>query len=645
MAGNFKFDAKAYRSEGNIENRTELARKLCEHIEAGLTAKGELPKRWQANETTYNCSGGSIDINIIDGFTAEPLPIWQPKCDRIVGSVYSSLTSLFPMVQCIDEAGGSGNVEDIELFITTLAERAGYASRNLKPCIHDAVNTNAGIMRVRPSVNEKGLVTGYEIDSMHPSNVSVYPSQVGDLKDAVTIAHRFDKMVFEVAEMVDSGAYIDPGKAIMGGDARIGTQGSEEDEDGLTEEDMGEDTEAVDSDEENVELWEVLTRVRMPGDSVRRWYLCTVWKTGEALLNIQPYGAQFAAVEGEEGDFTWYPEPWYIKHSVKHDRTTVWSPWSPANSAQTIQNRSCEIFETCLQGSLVAAFPETFISGAGVKSESIKSKPGMTHFLEGEMKVQQLANGFNPGQMMPLLEMLEQVLDSSSGVSRLGTSENVAASTTATAVQGLLQNQQKAENDYADAIAIAVEKAWQIMFWILQIHAPTILEANQTRLPETLTVEKIRELSIRMKVTGADGSATPQALLQKLQFVKQVTQGNPLYDQSKIDEKMLEALELPFTMASLRKEMPQLSQQVINVLVQAGWSPEEVQAAFAVVIQQQMAQQAAAAQMQQAQALHLQGVSNNETNGNQNGGPPGPIPQPPMGAGGQESGGPAPGQA
>jgi hypothetical protein len=655
----FRFDLDWFSAPDQESYRDELAKRICRQIEEGLAAKGQLPDRWRANEATYACTAPPANLDIIEGFTGEQLPIWQSKCDRIAGSVYSSITSLYPMVQCIDKAAGATNIEDLELFMQNLASDAGYTSRNLKPCIHDALNTNAGIMRVMPETDEDGHVVGIKIDSFSPLDVVAYPSQCAESKNQVLIGHRLDRMVWEINEMIDSGEYLDPPKPVTGYDPRKRTDDIDDEEDEGDEE-MGVDTEPVDPEEANVELYEVIAKIRMEGDSKRRWYLLTIWYEGQVILRIQPYGAEFPSPsDGEEPEFKWYPEPWYVKHSVKYDRDAYWSPWSPANAMQTIQNRVCENIEIAQQGSIFGAFNTTFITEGGMKSKEMRPKPGYIYELPADAKVQSISNQFNPGLLMPVTEFLGETADASTGVSRLGTSQEIPASTSATAAQGFLQAQAKAENDYTDAISLAVEQTWNIMFWIIKIHASTIIAANKDSCPETLTAEKLKALNLRMKVTGSDGSSTPQTIIQKLMFAKQITMNNPAYDQSKIDEKILDALDLPFTVSSLLKGLPQLSQQVINLLYAQGVTPENLQGAMAIYFQQEQAKMQAQQQLQQAQAMHAQGVSDTAPNGQPNGQPPAagapqpsqppgnqqPLPQPGVGGGGPLPPPGAPGQA
>ena len=595
-----------------LKEREDIARLGTKQAEAGFGAKGGLPDRWSANEEVYDCSRRAVTVQIIPGGTMDDRPVWQPKCDRIVGTVFGQLTALDIVVQCIDEKGG-GNAEDVEIALMLMATDGKLFSRYLRPAIEDACNTNCGLLTVQPR-NVDGKTVGIEFTNPHPRDVFVYPAEITDIDECTSIGRRFGKRVWQINESIASGFYDDPGKKVMGGDPWPGESYTERG--GTTDMELLEPTDDAEIDDANVELIEVLARLSLPLQSwegydpddrpPRRWYKMTVAPTQMMLLKIEPYAAVFEG-DGEPpldypDGIADYEDPWFVPFRLKPQRDNFWTTWALANCMQTFQNDINSIIETCIQGSVAGAFPIIFVTGGSMSGRSYRLNPGDVIELAGgpDVKVQVVQNSFRPGELQNTREVLEEMSDAASGISRLGTSEPLPASTSATAAAGQLQAQQQAKNDYSDSIEPSLERIWAIMFRYLQIHAEDLIDANRGRFPDTITPERVRSLKLRYKVTGSTPDATPQGVINKLIFVMQMLAPFlPGLDRTKVADKVFQLLEMPFTLDSILQSDPQLHPQVINLLQHFGFDPTEIEQALTLLNHQQQMQALAQQQMGQ----------------------------------------------
>src|SRR3954469_8135430 len=97
----------------------ELGIVVCQEIEHSETGKGSLPRRWERNEQLYNIDPEATNLNLVEGMASYPIPLWKPKADRIIGTVFKSITGIEPYVQCIPSSTLAKDVQ-----ATTRLEKA-----------------------------------------------------------------------------------------------------------------------------------------------------------------------------------------------------------------------------------------------------------------------------------------------------------------------------------------------------------------------------------------------------------------------------------------------------------------------------------------------------------------------------------------
>ncbi|AIE86980.1 portal protein [Fimbriimonas ginsengisoli] len=523
--------------------KKKLAERICKEIEASEQAKGSLPQRWERNEKIYGVDPDVSSLHVAEGMQPYAIPLYRQKADRVIGTIYSSITGLYPFVQALDEDADGNNDEVVERALQAMADDAQFNSR-FKKILKLAVNTNIGTLRVSPDFPKHGV----RMEWIHPGNMMCYPAENGCYEEAKTIGHRFYKMRYRIEAEQNSGHYYKG--EIFGGDdpnehysGRSRTQSKTE------------TTSPVVNADDQVELWEVVHESDVEEAGVYKRYLCVVAKNQTKLLSCQPFP---------------YSEPWYFAGRLEEPDGNVWPADSLAQTMQGLQLAYNDIHTTLIHGSYMAAFPMVVISGGTLPTKVKKYGPATLIESSTELKVQALTTGFNPGALPMEGAKLEQVADGLTGISRLGTSENMPSGTTATAAAGFLQAQNEAKDQYTEAMSPFVQRVWGFLYEVLTLHFEEVAAALGSKWPRELTWEMIRGKSYRFEVTGKSGSSSPQTLLNKLQMLLQLS-ADPQsgLDRREITEKIVQALDLPFSAQGLKSKPPAIDPQEILQLLQA----------------------------------------------------------------------------
>lgn len=538
----------------NEEQRDQLAQTICQEIEASERAKGSLPLRWERNEKIYHVDPDVSALHVAEGMQAYNIPLYRQKADRVIGTVHSAITGLYPYVQALDDSAEGNNDEAVERGLQAMADDGDFATK-FKQVLRLAVNTNLGTLRVRPELRTRAVT----MDWIHPGNMMCYPSEHGEFREAKTVGHRFFKMRYRVEAEQRAGNYYE--EEIFGGDdPNAHYQGRTNI--------RTETTQAVAQDEEQVELWEVIHECDLKGDGNYRRYLCVVAKSQQKLLACQEYP---------------YSIPWYFDVRLDDAGGQVWPNDSLAQVMQGVQMAYSDIHTTLIHGSYMAAFPMVVVSGGALPVKAKKYGPSTLIESPTDVRVQAIATAFNPGALPMEGQKLEEVADSVSGISRLGVSEAIPASTTATAAGGMLQAQQERKDQYTESVSPAVARIWEFLYELLAHHFEAVRRVLGSRFPASLTYGVVMGRKFRFQVTGRNGASSPQSLLQKLQFLAMLTQ-NPQssLDYTRIEERMLQALELPFSTQGLRKHGPSVQEleQLIVAMAQGQVTPQQAIAAL-----------------------------------------------------------------
>lgn len=533
--------------------RNKLAQELCTEIRASNQAKGSLPQRWRKNWDIYSVVPRVTNLVVLDGMEPYNIPLWRPKADRIIGSTSDGLTSIYPYVQCIEEGQDGTNVEWVERDLMTLAAKAKF-DNYLKATIRETLNTNLGTMRVRPVETKKGVKI--QIDQIAPVDMVCYPAEFGSFDDAKTIGHRFFELKYRIDEKMRSGVYFQA--SVNGGDDPRTLRGRDRSNLDRTQSD-----EPQTSFDEYVAEYEVITE-RDLGEGVRK-YICVVAFTDEKLLSI------------DETDYSWYVDfrTWRDDY--------IWPNDSVAQTCQGIQLAFCDAVTTFIHGTYGSAFPPVLLTGGSLNTKERKYGPGTVWESTEDIKLQTLPVSFNGQNIPEILELLEQSIDSLTGINRLGEGQNLPASTKATAIDALMQAQQEAKDNYTDSMTESLEKVWDLILQYYRDYKEQLVKEygpsleNQGDIPE----------NIRLQATATGGAASPTVMLNKLRAAQEIAQTpGSQYDPSKIEEKIMNALDLPFDTQGLKKDSVGMAVSELRMLMDSGIPPEAIMNAVSLGLSQ-----------------------------------------------------------
>jgi len=509
---------------------TDLGVAVCKEIEASEMGKGSLPDRWEKNEQLYNIDPRATNLNIVEGLASYPIPLWKPKADRIIGTVFKAITGIEPYVQLVPESEEAELVEAasrVEKALMTLAThdpgKYGF-DRALRQALRIAVNTGVSAIYVHPL--DDGSIL---FEPTHPKDLVVYPHEVGDMQKAKTIGHRYWKLRSEITALKEAGKYITDD---VGGANAVGERGGKSEDFGKTT-----DTPSAIPADDQIECFQVVRRCDL-GEGETDYIICVAYQNKKVLM-VEP-------LPYEKGRL-------YYDVRFDDEYGSFWPAMSPGQDVQGLQLLYSDLHNVIIHGSYAAAFPDTYIIGGTLNTKIKRRSVGTVYELPANVSVQQFNNGFNGEGLANMIPQIERVADSVSRISQLGTSQNMPSGTTATAAAGFLQAQEEGKDQYTTYIAPVVAEIFQFLLELLQSHFELFTEKHGS----TLGIQSFEELTIpyRFLPTGKSSTSSPQVLIQKLQMVMQLAMspGTKL-DPGAVENQILQALDLPFsTMGLLRK--------------------------------------------------------------------------------------------
>lgn len=532
--------------------KEEIALRICQEIEASDTAKGTLPRRWQVNEDIYHVAPGVTTLSLFDDMEGYNIPLWRQKADRIKGSVVAAITGLYPYVQCIQEGADAENEETLERDLMTLATHAQFDVL-YSEAVLDALNTNNGVLRMRP-VDKRPGMTCPVIDYIHPKNLAVYPAQYGTYEDAKTIGHRFYKLLYQVKEQIRKGEYMEVPDLCGGDDPRQ----DEMQETGQSLIDKTQSDSPVSQESTFVRLWEVITTIDL-GDGYKR-YLCVVADRQRALLSIEEYE---------------YEEIWYFNFNTAREGGKIWKSDSVAQTVQGPQKAFSDIWTTILQGSMVSCAPPVVMAGGSPVMGKAKrySISQIWETDDANMKFFSIPITFDPGKLEAAAAKLEEIVDALTGINRLGTGQELPASTKATAIDALMAMQAEAKDNYTAAMTPSIERMWKFLAEMYRMHFMG-MKAYFGKKLEMNSPSEIPE-NVRFEATGKSQASSPQQLLAKLQVAAGIA-ADPTseYDARKIQNYTMQALDFPFSVNGMKKDWVTAVLKLMAILEQMGIAPE-----------------------------------------------------------------------
>lgn len=504
------------------DQANKIAASVCDEIDASEVAKSNIENRWNRVMDMYRCDPKGSNLHLVDGLQPYTFPLYRQKANAISRTVSGAYFSVKPWAQLVDSSGHQP-LDSVERTLQAFLESSNLKN-TMSSVLLNMVHFNCGILRVK--LCSDGTL---EADNVHPQHSMMHPVQVSDYRKLKTMGHRFFLMRFEVEERIESKEYdldVDV--------SRIGQVASNE----TTRDAVYAHSSSVGKDDDEIECWEFCTKLKLKGDTKREWYLGVLEKSSRQLLRLEKLP---------------YSRPWYFVFKTSYDEDNMFPSDSVGNINQGLQLAFNDIFTTLLHGSYMAAFPLAVVSGGMLSNKVAAYQPGQMIESGDDIRLQYIETRFNPGALPAIASKIEELADGVTGISRFGTSQNLPASTTATAASGFLNAQQESKDYYVEIVETTFNEMFEFCFELMHKHSETIAKKMGHRwqiLPDSF----VDASAFDLQATGGGATTDPRLLGQKLATLQQMAQApTSQLDPVKVEEKVIETLDLPFDTVALKK--------------------------------------------------------------------------------------------
>lgn len=525
-----------YKPEAVEPSQTELdalAMALVQEINACTDAKSIIEPVWQRVEDVYRCDPKASSLNLVDGMAPYSLPLYRQKANAIARGIVASYFTISPWAQLM-AVDGVNDVEGVEQSLQALLEGSNL-KQTAYPAALNMVHFNCGVIRAALTDDGKPV-----FDNIHPSHTLMYPVQVSDYSRLKSMGHRFFPMRWQIEADVEEGEYRKVDVAKLGHTAKpTGTR----------------DTRAVVdapqvSEDETIEVWDIITKIKLGKDKERQLYRVLFEKESRQFLKIEKYP---------------YSRPWYFVFRADTIEQTMYPADSIGRVMQQLNLAFNDVHTTLIHGSYMSAFPLVVITGGQLSQKVAKFQPGQIVESAEDLKVQSISTGFDPKALPIEAQKIEELADAVSGISRLGTSQNLPASTSATAASGFLAAQDESKDQYVES----VEGTYRDMFTFILECMKKHVNQVATYLGEKWDADELLAMEVSgidVQPTGGGATTDPRLLGQKLATLQELAK-EPYseLDPVKVQQKTIETLDLPFSTESLKKD-----KQVLDAMEQQG---------------------------------------------------------------------------
>ena len=565
----------------------KIASDLCDQIDSSQQGRESLKQRWDMTLNMYRCDKKSTNFQAADGMESYVFPMYRQKANKIKGTLSSAYFGIKPWVQMIDiskveqtpppmppegrpapppgmmpqgmptpppgamsqgmpaispgmlppmppmgvpsappQPVGIKNASKVELTFQSWLESSQLKNKMSTVWIN-TVHFNCGIAQVY--VDDKGNLCSQAIN---PEKSVLYPCEVSDYNQCITMGHGFEKLRYQLEEGCDSGIYdklwFNVDRAGMAPN-RNTTNDIIEAKDNPVEAGRG---------DEQIECYELITKLKLKGDSVRKLYIVEVEKESRQLMSLKPYQ---------------HSRPWYFVYRTSFDEENMYPSDSIGGVMQGPQLAYNDGNTMMLQGSLMSAFPFTVISGGIISNKVGSYQAGQLYETSEDVKVHSLSTNFNPSAIPMVMQKFEELSDAVAGVSRLGTVQPLPGHTTATAAHGFLAAQQESKDEFVEAVSLTFKEMMEFCFELMVTHSAIIATRMGARW-RISQYDNIDPKSIDIQPTGSGTTTDPVMLGQKLSTLAQMSENpNSIFDSEKIERLLFESMDLPYDIESMLK--------------------------------------------------------------------------------------------
>lgn len=524
----------------SLAERNEIGNSLRQYVNACDSEKGSVSPRWKEVRGHYNLDISTAGVAVFDDVPGERIPFYRPQCDRVQQSLSAAFYSVEPWAQLQATPAYADDLEAEKVVNEAMGEeeprpvipalertmQSWVSASNLRDqhsiAFRNMVHSNCGVLRVR--VGDDGTLCA---DNIHPENVLFYPVKVSDYKRLLCAGHKFQQMRFECQEKIDNGEYFSDLNASEFGIAPSSIDPVNKNPDL-----------SVDRDSDLIELYEFNIRLKLSGDKKRVWYIGVVDAISGTLCRLEKSP---------------YSRPWYFVFRTSFDEDSMLPMYSLGTTLVPIQRTVNNLWSLLVQGGYMSAFPLTVISGAeAIRTKVKRMNAGEILFEGAEVKMQQIRTDFNPSTLPMMLNLAQGLGDAVTGISRLGQSQTLPSSTTATAANGMLAAQDASRDSYVESCQTVMSDMFDFILELMATHSADISKAMAGKW-ELLQDDNIRWRDVNVQVTGSGATSSPQLLMQKLQMLIELAKDpNSELDAKSVIEMLIEALDLPFATDGLK---------------------------------------------------------------------------------------------
>jgi hypothetical protein len=540
--------------------RSEYGNRFYKHIQANNNAIEALTARWDVAEALYNLDHNETGLNLVEGLKSYPIPLWKPKADRIIGTVYQGITGIDPYVQILTDDGENDRADNIEKSLQLMAGRGNTThtfDRAFLQCLTIAINTNISFLYAYKTAEAK-----VRFKAIHPKDFVMYPHEQVYIEDMLTVGHRTYKLRSQIEEKQIAGEYYDKGLSASQGrvNENIGK---------AADFSLIQDTEAVDHGDDQVTCYQLLHKCDI-GEGLK-WYRFLLAYQEQYILEVEEYP---------------YSRPFYFDVRFVDEYSSAWPASSPGYSMQAIQKAYTDLHNVIIHGNYATSNPILCFIGGAMPAKFKRSQVGGIYELPAGTEVQVINTQFKGDQLAAMIPQLEKVADSVTRISQLGTSQNLPSSTTATAAAGMLKAQEEGKDQYTAFVAPSVVDVWRFLYELLEAHFDEFKEAYGASLPLESKAD-LPTTPLRFEATGKSAETNPRALLEKLQLLLNMSSSpESRLDYQKVEGQVVQSLNVPQDLKSLEKDAVAASEQIVQDLISQGIPPESIFQTLSAIIEQ-----------------------------------------------------------
>lgn len=523
--------------KGDMQN---LSAFVSREVSAAENCRRPLEPRWRICEQIYRMEPNCAGDEIIEGMEVQPDSIGREVCQRIATATRSALFSASPIMQALPDGNTLVKSEDLERGMQTLIERMGldtdFERSLLQTCL-----SNAAIIRCR--VKSTGEIISERI---HPQDFVIGPNYDIEIKDAHLVGHRTYLAGWKIVEAMQN-----PDKAARWRTVDF-SAGSPETTDRMRTAPYAKSLTNQYGETQLYQLTQVMELiVKLPV------------KRGKKV-EMEPWLVVHLPDQQQTVYAVRYPlsVPWYEAIRFERETGTWWSETSVMNTIQGYCNDMTNLKNTAVQGARYKAFPTVIVSGGSFKDRDIITKPGHVEIFDQPVEVTVVQTGVDIGECMAARSELRENVFGMTGISQLGTGQQLKSGTTATEASELASIQQQAENVYAKQAAVTLESICAMIQEYCQLYPATINEFYGDALTDEFWASI--ETPVRWTSSGKSADNSPAALLAKFQMMHEWSQDPEFgFIKHELGSMLISALQLP-----VEKEKLQMTEDQVQMMLE-----------------------------------------------------------------------------